>query len=214
MVGYYLLESTGPSASQTQAERVSEAWFQSVTFRTAGFNTVDHGQLQPATKLFAILLMFVGASPGSTGGGVKTVCFAILLLALASILRGRERVEVGGRTIPSVLVNRALTIMSLGMLAVMVTALFLTLFENKPDRFLDHLFEATSAFSTVGVSTSVEIEPGHVVSTTQSLSQPSRMVIIAAMFLGRVGPLTLLIALAGRMKEARYDYPVERVTLG
>lgn len=213
--GYYLLESTAPHfADITRGERISEAWFQSVTFRTAGFNTVDLGQMQPASKLLSIGMMFIGASPGSTGGGVKTICFALMFLSLVTVLRGRRNVEIMGRQIPGEIVNRSLTIITLGMIAVMTTTLLLVLFENRPEHFIDHLFEATSAFATVGVSSSVEINPGEFVSTTQSLSTPSRWVIIVTMFLGRVGPLTLLIALAGRMQEARYQYPEERITLG
>jgi len=203
-VGYYLLESTGPRTAGQSPVRISDAWFQSVTFRTAGFNTVDHRQLQSATKLLAVGLMFIGASPGSTGGGVKTACFAIAALAILSILRGRRRVEIFGRTLPEDLVNRALTIISLGMMVLMTTTLLLTLFEQQPERFLDHLLEATSAFGTVGVSADV----------TSHLSAPSRLVIVVTMFLGRVGPLTLLIAMAGKTKEARYEFSIERVTLG
>ncbi|MFQ5730966.1 MAG: potassium transporter TrkG, partial [Planctomycetaceae bacterium] len=205
-LGYYLLESTSNATKPENDSPLAEAWFQAVTFRTAGFNTVDHGDLQPATKLFAIFLMFVGASPGSTGGGVKTVCFAVTALALLSILRGRDRVEIAGRTIPQELVNRALAIVWLGIAMVMAATLLLTLFEGdgQNGRFLDHLFEATSAFATVGVSTGI----------TPELSSASRLVIIVTMFVGRVGPLTVLIALAGRQRTARYDYPVERVTLG
>ncbi len=217
-LGYFLLESTAPRSAdaplpQTLFERGNEAWFQSVTMRTAGFNTVDNGRLQPATKLFASLLMFIGASPGSTGGGVKTVVFAVTLLALFSILRGRNRVEFFGRTIPTMQVNRAMAILTLGVGTLMVTTLLLAVYENQPGRFLDYLFEATSACATVGVSTSTEID-GQLISTTQSLSFPSRNVIIVAMFLGRVGPLTMLMALAGRDQAARYDYPPERITLG
>ena len=205
MAGCFILEAAAkPELVKDVPTRTAEAWFQSVTFRTAGFNTVDHGGLHPSTKLFAILLMFIGASPGSTGGGVKTVCFAITVLALVSILRGRERVEVAGRTIPQELVNRALAIFCLGVVVVMTVTLLLVLFENQPALFIDHLFEATSAFGTVGVSTGV----------TASLSDASKTVIIATMFIGRVGPLTLLIALAGRQRGARYEFPAERVTLG
>jgi trk system potassium uptake protein TrkH len=204
-VGYFVLEAAArPALTEDVPTRTAEAWFQSVTFRTAGFNTVDHGALHPSTKLFAILLMFVGASPGSTGGGVKTVAFAVVVLALVSILRGRERVEVAGRTIPQELVNRALAIFCLGVVVVMVVTLLLVLFENQPGLFINHLFEATSAFGTVGVSTGI----------TPSLSDASKSVIVVTMFAGRVGPLTLLIALAGRQRGARYEFPAERVTLG
>jgi trk system potassium uptake protein TrkH len=213
--GYFILEATSPETKASTVTDVgdvdddagppiAEAWFQSVTFRTAGFNTVDHGALKPATKLFAILLMFIGASPGSTGGGVKTVCFAITMLSLLSVLRGRPRVEFLGRTIPEDIVNRALTIISLGVIVVMCTTMLLVMFENKPERFLDHLYEATSAFGTVGVSTGI----------TPELQQPSKMVLVVTMFLGRVGPLTLLMAMAGRTRGALYEYPFERVTLG
>jgi trk system potassium uptake protein TrkH len=204
MIGYYLLESTSSEPTRTPASLLGEAWFQSVTFRTAGFNTVDLGELQPATKLFAVLLMFIGASPGSTGGGVKTICFALAVVAVLSFLRGRDRVEVMGRTIPMRHVNRALTMIAVGMVTLMSTTLLVVLFEQKPALFLDHLFESASAFGTVGVSTGI----------TAKLTAPSKMVIVVAMLLGRVGPLTLLLALAGREDEARYEYPSERIPLG
>ena len=142
--------------------------------------------------------------PWIDGGGVKTVCFAITVLALISILRGRERVEVAGRTIPQELVNRALAIFCLGVVVVMTVTLLLVLFENQPALFIDHLYESTSAFGTVGVSTGI----------TASLTDASKTVIVATMFIGRVGPLTLLIALGGRHRGARYEFPAERVTLG
>lgn len=203
--GYDLLENKAHAQNgASSSERIQEAWFQSVTFRTAGFNTVDHGKLQPATKLFAVMLMFIGASPGSTGGGIKTICFALTVLALVSILKGRKSVEIFGRKIPDELVHRAMAILFLGMMMVLFTTLLLVMFEKSADRFLDLLFEATSAFATVGVSTGI----------TSELSVPSQIVVIATMFIGRVGPLTLLIALAGRTAEARYEYPTERVLLG
>jgi trk system potassium uptake protein TrkH len=204
MIGYFLLESDpGPNDGGT-LEQVCNAWFQSVTYRTAGFHTVDHAELQPATKLFAVVLMFIGASPGSTGGGIKTVCFALGILAVISILRGRPRVEIAGRTVPDFIVNRALAIIALGMAAMMATTLLLVVFEARQDRFLSHLYEAASALGTVGVSTGI----------TPELTAPSKLVLIGVMFLGRVGPLTLLLALAGRASDASFEYPTERVTLG
>jgi len=203
-IGYFLLESTGPDASRPVLERINEAWFQSVTFRTAGFNTVDHGEMQTATKLHSIVLMFVGASPGSTGGGVKTAVIGLAVLALLSTLRGRQDVEFLGRKIPDEQVKVALTIIVLGMLAVMTTTILLLLFEPNNRDFINILFEATSAFATVGVSTGI----------TPDLSAASQSVIIVAMFLGRVGPLTLLLAFGGRNDEARFEYPEERVILG
>lgn len=202
--GYWLLESVGVNSSDPFTTRVSEAWFQSVTFRTAGFNTVDHGAMQPATKLFAIGLMFIGASPGSTGGGIKTVAVAISVLSVLSILRGRRNVECHGRQIPDEQVRYASVIVAMGLVCTMISTLLLTLFERSQFDFLDVMFEATSAFATVGVSTGL----------TADLSGASQLVVIVTMFLGRVGPLTLLLALTRRSDTAWYQYPQERVALG
>lgn len=203
-LGIYLLESIHQQKELSVWEQLNSAWFQSVTFRTAGFNTVDLDEFQPHTKLFAILLMFIGASPGSTGGGVKTVVCALAVLSVWSLLKGRDRVEIMGRTIPNTLIYRSLTIISLGILVLMTSTLLVVMFENRQDIFLDHLFETTSAFATVGVSTGI----------TAELSSPSHWVIILTMFIGRVGPLTALIALTNRGPSYRYSYPEESVTLG
>jgi trk system potassium uptake protein TrkH len=212
-VTYFLLESASqPGSVQASAEpgeipvgeRVAHAWFQSVTFRTAGFNSVDHGSLNPGTKLLAIFLMFIGAAPGSTGGGVKVMVFALALLRLSSILQRRQRIEINNRVIAEDVVNRALTVLALGVLVTMTTTMLLVIFESNEAKFLDHLFEATSAFATVGVSSI----------NTSTLQPPSQIVIMVTMFLGRVGPLTVLLGLAGRTRSPNYEYPVERVTLG
>ena len=202
-VGYWLLESTGKNADDPVGTRITEAWFQSVTFRTAGFNTVDHGELQPATKLFSIGLMFIGAAPGSTGGGVKVAAIAIIILALRSILKGRRHVECHGRSIPDRQVRLAFVIVAMGLATTLTTTLLLALFENNETDFLNHLFEATSAYATVGVSTGI----------TAGLSPASQIVLIVTMFLGRVGPLTVLIALTNQ-RDVTYQYPEERVMLG
>ncbi len=203
-LGLYLFESIHPTKEVSSWELFNSAWFQSVTFRTAGFNTVDLGAYQPQTKLFAILLMFIGASPGSTGGGVKTVVIALAVLSIWSLLKGRDRVEIMGRTIPNTLIHRSLTIISLGILVLMSSTLLVVLFENRQDIFLDHLFETTSAFATVGVSTGI----------TADLTTPSHWVIIITMLIGRVGPLTALIALTNRGPAYNYRYPEESINLG
>ena len=210
----YLLELTGAAQSGSTSLHPADAWFQAVTLRTAGFNTVDVNALQPATKLLAIAFMFVGASPCSTGGGVKTAVLALAVLGLVSTLRGRDRIECFGRSIPPMLVNRALAMLIVALATVMMTTLLLLLFERHPEHLLDYVFEATSAVGTVGLTTSIPGDDGGLISTTQSLSPPSRLVIVVAMFLGRVGPLTLMLALAGKTSTARYHYPEEPVTLG
>ncbi len=212
--GLYLLERVGVAELPVHPMSGLDAWFQSVTFRTAGFNTVDLGLIRPGSKLLGIMLMFIGASPGSTGGGVKTVVFGLAIIGLVSVLRGRQHLECFGGTIPEVLVHRALVILFLSMAAIMATTLLLMIYEREADLLLPYLFEAASAVGTVGVSSTIELADGTRMSVTQSLSEPSRLVLIVAMFLGRVGPLTLLIALTGRETQARYQYPEERVTLG
>lgn len=210
----YLLERTGAESGDHPSMSLHDAWFQSVTFRTAGFNTVELSALQPATKLLAIMLMFVGASPLSTGGGVKTVVLALTVLVLISTFRGRDKVECFGRTIQPVSVNRALAILFVGTALLMTVSLLLVMFEQRPAHILDYMFEAASALGTVGVTSAVADDAGALIPTTKSLSTPSQLVIIAAMFLGRVGPLTLMIALAGQETAPRYEYPSERLTLG
>ena len=203
-VFWFVLESLNAPADSSVITRIADSWFQSTTFRTAGFNTVDHQAMNPATKLLAIVLMFIGAAPGSTGGGVKTVVFALTMLNIWAVFRGRDRVEVFGRCIPSNQVARSLSMIAIGIMIVLMTTGLLVIFEHRPDRFLDHLYEATSAFATVGVSTGI----------TGDLSIPSRLLICVVMFLGRVGPITLLIAMAVPSESSRYDYPEERVSLG
>lgn len=201
---WFLLESMEAPADASITKRTADAWFQSVTFRTAGFNSVNHANMHPATKLLSIFLMFIGAAPGSTGGGIKTVVFAVTLLNIRAVFRGQDRVELFGRRIPADQVSRALSMIAFGIFIVLVTTGLLVIFERQPDRFLDHLFEATSAFGTVGVSAGI----------TGSLTLPSRLLICLVMFLGRVGPVTLLLAMASPPEPAKYDYPEERVSLG
>lgn len=200
----YCLERKNPYGGATELQKWSHAWFHSVTLRTAGYNTVDHEQLRPATKLFGIGMMFIGASPGSTGGGVKTICFAITLLTLRSVLRGRPSVECSGRTIPEEQVFRGLAIITMGLATLMLSSLLLVVIEDNPERFLDQLYEAASAFGTVGLSANL----------TMSLKPLSQYLLIATMFLGRVGPLTLIIALAGYARPGAFAYPEEKISLG
>ncbi|MBI1347412.1 Trk family potassium uptake protein [bacterium] len=200
----YCLERNNPRHPQEEGNQWANAWFHSVTLRTAGFNTVDHQELRPATKLFGMGMMFIGASAGSTGGGVKTICFAITLLTLRSVLRGRPSVECGGRTIPEEQVFRGLAIITMGLATLMLTSLLLVVIEDRPGRLIDQLYEAASAFGTVGLSANL----------TPQLKPLSQYLLVVTMFLGRVGPLTLIIALAGFTRPGAYAYPEERVSLG
>lgn len=182
--------------------KVLGAWFHSVTPRTAGFNTLPTDALRPATLLLTIVLMFIGASPGSTGGGIKTSTFSALFLMVVASVRGREDARLFGRQIPRDIILRAMAIAAIAMGLVLTTTMVLTLSEDQP--FLPLLFEATSAFGTVGLSMGI----------TPALSAVGRVVIIMTMFAGRVGPMTLALAVAQSNMRAHLKYPEEKIIVG
>jgi len=181
---------------------LADAAFQSVTARTAGFNTVEIGRMSGASQFLLMLLMFVGASPGSTGGGIKTATVAVILLSLCSALRRRPRTEGFRRTVPEWTVIRAMTVAVLFMMVIGTATLVLTATESAPLK--DVLFEVTSATGTVGLSTGL----------TPSLSVAGQWVIVLVMFIGRIGPLTLLLALSVSGRPVHYEYAEEQVAIG
>ena len=184
-------------------ERILSAFFQSVTARTAGFNTVRIGGLAHPALFLLYVLMFIGASPASTGGGVKTSTFAINVFAIIAALRNRSNVEVFKRTIPAGTVRRAFLVLTMGIVVVTVSTFLL--FVSEDAEFREIAFEAMSAFGTVGLSTGI----------TAKLSGPGKMIIAATMLVGRIGPLTMVVALSSRLaREEAYEYPSERVTIG
>ncbi len=201
-----LLELTRPGGSQASFFAASrDSFFNSVTSRTCGFNTIDIGQLSAGAKMLVILLMYIGGSPSSTAGGIKTITFAIMILAIYSTIRRREQVHVFHRTIPVTVVRKAATLMSLYGLLIWFIALLLTITEKSLGAdLLDLLFEATSALGTVGLSTGI----------TAHLTCAGKWIIIIAMLIGRLGPLSLLAALTFNYRNIRYDYPSEPLVVG
>ncbi len=204
-------EPPAPICRMPLLEGARESVFQSVTARTAGFNTVDMDRLHPAGKLWMCLLMVVGGSPASTAGGMKTVTLAVLLLAIWGMLRRREQIEGFRRRIAEGFVRKALVLAGLYLSLVVLTTLLLCvamtgqrLSDGRVVSFVQLLFESCSACGTVGLSCGV----------TASLTTFGKYVIIGAMFIGRLGPLTLLLALTLRVRPARYVYPSEEVILG
>lgn len=183
-------------------DKILAAWFQSVTPRTAGFNSIAIERLLPASAFLTVLLMFIGASPGGTGGGVKTTTFAIAARFVTSTINGREDVVFERRRLPMDTVIRAIAIVLISMSLVLVSVLALTVTEDAS--FMDILFEAVSAFGTVGLSRGI----------TPSLTVLGKLVIIGTMFAGRVGPLSLLIALTAPRSGGNIRYPEEKVTVG
>ncbi len=176
--------------------------FQAVTPRTAGFNTISISSLSAVTLTIVIIFMFIGASPGSTGGGIKTSTFAILLLSLRSILKGKENIEVYNRTLSSSIVYKAVAL-AVGS-TIVLSSLFILLLvsENKP--FFPLLFEAVSAFGTVGLSMGI----------TPDLTTPGKILIIILMYAGRIGPLTLGFALMRGITRGKVRYPEAKVMIG
>lgn len=183
--------------------RVRAAVFQSVTARTAGFNTIDPGELSSAGKLWLCGLMFIGGSPASTAGGVKTTTVALTMLCVWCVLFRRNAIEAFGRTLRDTLLRRAVTLLLLyGMLVGAVTLLLCVTMRS--EYFIDLLFEACSACGTVGLSTGI----------TDRLPLAGKFVVIAGMFIGRVGPLTLVLALTAHVQRVEYSYPTEDIVIG
>ncbi|RMH26617.1 MAG: potassium transporter KtrB [Planctomycetota bacterium] len=180
--------------------------FMSITARTAGFDTVAPGSMGPLSRLTLITLMFIGGSPGSTAGGVKTVAVAVIVLTIWSTIRGRATTTAFGREIAEALVRRAATLITLGAATIALLTLALALTDGRGRLLGDLLFEVVSASSTVGLTTGM----------TPELSPAGRVVLIVAMFLGRVGPLVVLGALAtvGTRHRPTITYPSEHVVMG
>lgn len=198
---FALLEWDASLAGLGPLDKLTNALFQSAVARTAGFNSVDLGALERSTLLVVCALMLIGASPGSTGGGIKTTTFAVLVGTVLSAVRGGAPIVLFGRTIPVALAYRSAAVF-LATAAVGFAGL-LALLVTQPLPFEQLLFEVCSALGTVGLS----------VGATGALDAPGKLVVIALMFAGRVGPLTLVLLL-GRPAQARVGYPDARLMIG
>ncbi len=178
------------------------AFFNATTPRTAGFNSVDFNNLEFSTLMLIFLLMWIGASPASTGGGIKTSTIAISILNIMSLARGKDRIEVYKREISYISVRRAFAIISLSLIMLGLSIFLLAYFDKEKD-LLHIAFECFSAFSTVGLSLGV----------TPHLSDPGKVIIIFVMLVGRVGMLTFIIALLRKIKHQNYRYPTEEILI-
>jgi trk system potassium uptake protein TrkH len=182
--------------------RIWPALFQSVTLRTAGFNTVDLTKISGSGQALMIFWMLVGGSPGSTAGGMKTTTLAILILAARSVLMRREHVECFGRRIEDVSVRHAVAIVLLYFILALTAAMVISQIDGLP--LLTCLFETASAAGTVGLTLGI----------TGSLGTVSRILIILLMFFGRVGGLTLIYAMQSPVRGGQGALPVEKITVG
>lgn len=183
-------------------QKVLDAFFQSVTPRTAGFNVIKIGSMAVYSLFFTIMLMFVGGASGSTAGGIKVNIFGMLLATVWSTIRGKEHPGAFGREFRPQQIHRALTVamLSLGLVAIVTLVLTIT---EKTD-FIKVLFETVSAFGTVGLSTGI----------TPSLSLAGKLIITFTMFAGRLGPLTLALSLVQSQQPSKYRHPQEDVRIG
>ncbi len=212
-LAFLALEWSNPrtlGAGLPLGERVLAAWFQSVAARTAGFNTIDIAGMTEAGLFMMMALMFIGASPGSTGGGVKTTTFAITVAALWATVRGDQETTIFRRRLPAEMVAKAFFVSLIAFLGLNLVAGVVLVSEGRS--LLPTLFETTSAFGTVGLSMG---EDGSVVSLSGALSEFGRLLIAGMMFMGRVGPLTLALALARRTEiKGKVRYPEGKVLIG
>ncbi|WP_223879723.1 TrkH family potassium uptake protein [Paenibacillus spiritus] len=199
-----LFEYTNPRTlgSLNTGGQIWGALFQSVSPRTAGANTVDITGLRQATQFFIVILMFIGASPGSTGGGIKTTTFALMVGAVIAMLRGREDIVMFRYRLHPERVSKALTVTVVALLLIVGVSMGLSTTEDAP--FLTVLFEATSAFATVGLSMGL----------TPELSVPGKVLISLTMFAGRLGILTLAYAVGPRRGRELYRHPEGKIIIG
>lgn len=183
-------------------DKLWASYFQGVVTRTAGFNTIDIGAMNLSSLVFMMALMFIGASPGSTGGGIKVTTFAIIILAFWAVVTNRDDVNIFKRRLPWELVNKSLSIVVAGMFFIFLIFFLLTFTENVDMSKL--LFETISAFGTVGLSANF----------TPELSPVGRVLISIMMFIGRLGPLTMAFALLNTRKDAKVRYAEEKILIG
>lgn len=209
--GFAVLEAGTTLAGLSFGERALAVWFQGITPRTAGFASLDYGAMTGATLIFTMMLMFVGASPGSTGGGVKTTTVGVLLSVLIARVRAHRQVSALGRGIRPATVATAIVVLTLSLLVVVAGMMAVSACEHGiaggppgSAMVLWEAFDVVSAFGTVGLSTGI----------TPRLQPSSWLVLTLVMFIGRVGPLTLSLALAGRQPHVEPRFAEEELMVG
>ena len=183
--------------------KITAASFNAVTPRTAGFNAVDFTQMNVPSLLFIIFLMWIGGSPASTAGGIKTSTFALATLNIFAVASGKSRIQLFGRRISSESTSRAFAILCISLITIGISIVALLIFEPKGTPLLTVAFECFSAYSTVGLT----------LNFTPTLTEPSKYVLIACMFIGRIGMLNLMVGLLRRMNHQFYEYPKENILI-
>jgi trk system potassium uptake protein TrkH len=204
MISIFLIESTNRKTvgGLNSSGKLLGALFQSITPRTAGYNSLDISQMKSASWFIMIILMFIGASPSSTGGGIKTTTAGVLITAVIATIRGKPDIEFLERRFPQDLINKAFTITFIALSWVCLVTLIMSLVE--PFSFIRLFFDVMSAFGTVGLSTGI----------TPSLTDLSRLLLVLTMFMGRVGPLTVMVALTQTQHITTGRRIIDRVMIG
>ena len=198
----FLFEQGGTISGMSTGDQILASLFGSVTARTAGFNTVDTGALQPESKLLTIALMFIGGSPGSTAGGVKTTTIAVILIYVISNLRGESGCNVFHRRIGDEVIKRASMVFCLNLFLGLISVTLILATSNL--RMSDVLFEVYSAISTVGMTTGI----------TRDLNVVGRIVIMILMYCGRIGSMTFALSLVAKPEAKGLSLPEEKITIG
>ncbi|MBN3888471.1 MAG: TrkH family potassium uptake protein [Nostoc sp.] len=204
-IAFFCIEIRNPETfgSLNFRDQILVAWFQSVTPRTAGFNTIDISKMTTAGLFITIALMFIGASPGGTGGGMKTTTLRVLTSCTKTILRGKEEVLLYDRKIAITLILKAVGVL-VGSVATVIFATILISLTDPTLDFIQILFEVVSAFATVGLSTGI----------TGTISTAAKLILIVTMYVGRVGVLLLMSAVLGDPRPTRIHYPEENLLVG
>ena len=199
-----VMEWTNPHTlgGESMSTKAAMSLFQGVTPRTAGFQTVSYPEMREPTLVVQTVLMFIGTAPTSTGGGIKVTTLALIALIVVAQVRGQDRITLFWRTLPRPLISRTLSVLAVASLLVLLSTLALMVSDGL--ELLPALFEVTSAFGTVGLSLDV----------TPNLSTFGKILISVVMFLGRVGPITFIVALAARQRTPYYRYPEEEIAIG
>lgn len=206
MLAIFFLEYSNKNTigSLSLGQKLEASFFQSVTTRTAGFNTISMTGLKRSTSLLFIILMFIGASSGSTGGGIKTTTIGIIFLGTLATLKNKDRIEYNKRSVSWRNYNKSIAILFISLIYTII-CIFLLILLEKNKSLLDLAFEVFSAFGTVGLTRDL----------TPSLADISKFIIIVTMFVGRVGPLTIALALSKlKLKKGHYIYPEENILIG
>ena len=204
MILFFILEYSNPATlgDLNFIQKILASYFQSVTLRTAGFNTIPLGELRNSTIFMCCILMFIGASPGSTGGGIKTTTFGVILFYVIGIVKKKENVEIFNRRLDWEIMNRALAILVLALTYVSAVIMLMLIAESfSPEEIV---FEVISAFGTVGLTLGI----------TPDLTTFSKLLLIFTMFVGRVGPMTFALAIGETKKKALSKYPKENILVG